>query len=585
MSQYFYLTNASPRATQPSGVKVPLLKSQLASLHACQQFEDNRGFDRTLYMKTIHINTNIGILADITGYGKTLVILSLVSTRKCPEKGNDQIFLSYHCGGNVTITKDQDNDYVPITLLVAPNKLIQQWEKEVKKTNLKYCIVPPTGTEIDWDVDIIFCRSSRYNFFMTDIADGLYFYRTIIDEVDSICISSMESPRSDYIWLVTATPETIPYISNNGWLKNNFAKRNTLEVTCFGVGPTLYQLLSIRCDPQFARSCYPIPPIDKKFISCWTPAHIKIIQDYIPNNIQSMLNGGDLVGAVKAMGGGEHSTFNIIDIIKNRFQLRIEQCNLAIVNINAAVSYTVKQKEYLVEKQLENITQIEKDSQEFVNRINNVNQEQCPICYDSIKNLCMTPCCNSFFCQSCASSWFNANRTCPMCRHTVNINKLIIHNPNITVTDKRIIQKKPPKLTKENQVLKILKDNPKSSFLIFSDHDRTGDLLYAKLVDNNVAFQKLQGHPGTIKKALDASETGKIKALFMNARKDGAGLNMPWIDNIIIYHKLSDSVLTQVIGRTSRIGQKKAVCVWFLEYEDEYTTPPNTILFDGEQGL
>ena len=207
MNGFFCLTKTSPRAQQPSAVSVPLLKSQLASLYACQEFESKRYFSRETLDTKFKIHSKIGILADITGYGKSLVALSLIANNPAPVEGQLMSVVDTNCGGQLIIEQEWADEYVPTTVLIAPNKLIPQWIKEVKKCAIRYSVVPQSGDDVDFSADVIFCRSSRYNYFMKNISPELRFYRMLFDEADSISIRSMVKPRADLIWLITATPE------------------------------------------------------------------------------------------------------------------------------------------------------------------------------------------------------------------------------------------------------------------------------------------------------------------------------------------------------------------------------------------
>src|SRR5690606_16109178 len=94
--------------------------------------------------------------------------------------------------------------------------------------------------------------------------------------------------------------------------------------TIFDEPIEIAELLAIRCQPKYARSSIVIPPIKKKMILCWTPAHINIVRGFVSKSVQSLLDAGDLTGAIKALGGDTSSKENVIDLIKIKINKRIK---------------------------------------------------------------------------------------------------------------------------------------------------------------------------------------------------------------------------------------------------------------------
>jgi SNF2 family DNA or RNA helicase len=51
----------------------------------------------------------------------------------------------------------------------------------------------------------------------------------------------------------------------------------------------------------------------------------------------------------------------------------------------------------------------------------------------------------------------------------------------------------------------------------------------------------------------------------MNSRFCGAGLNLQACTNMIIYHKMNESLITQIIGRAQRYGRTTALNVYSFD--------------------
>jgi SNF2 family DNA or RNA helicase len=59
--------------------------------------------------------------------------------------------------------------------------------------------------------------------------------------------------------------------------------------------------------------------------------------------------------------------------------------------------------------------------------------------------------------------------------------------------------------------------------------------------------------------------------VLLNAKYFGAGLNLQFTDEIIIYHRMSKDLETQVIGRAQRLGRTESLKINYLCYDNEYS--------------
>lgn len=70
----------------------------------------------------------------------------------------------------------------------------------------------------------------------------------------------------------------------------------------------------------------------------------------------------------------------------------------------------------LSERLIQRITQInKKPNNEIVNTLN----DDCSICFESLKNCSISQCvlvCKNYFHEECIDTWLNINTTCPLCR-------------------------------------------------------------------------------------------------------------------------------------------------------------------------
>ena len=158
--QYNYeITENCPRASQPVKIKTELKMHQLACLHKAIQMENsgecsymvNDNYADHSSLSEITVKSNVGILGDIVGYGKTLIGLSIIAANDtCNIHRNNEMHVS-HCSNKnynyISFTKKNkntvDTNIINSTLIIVPRgPVYMQWKKALEKeTKLKYLAI------------------------------------------------------------------------------------------------------------------------------------------------------------------------------------------------------------------------------------------------------------------------------------------------------------------------------------------------------------------------------------------------------------------------------------------------------------
>jgi SNF2 family DNA or RNA helicase len=97
--------------------------------------------------------------------------------------------------------------------------------------------------------------------------------------------------------------------------------------------------------------------------------------------------------------------------------------------------------------------------------------------------------------------------------------------------------------------------------MIFSNYNETFANIHQILGTNSISYRELKGQTTTRNKVLEKFKKGGIKVLFLNSKNNGAGINLQEATDIILYHRLSGDLETQVVGRANRIGRKNNLFV------------------------
>ena len=154
------LDESSPSYKQPENIKIQLKPHQLACLYKAKLMETYGIINYNINSKNYNdifntglngeykINTNIGIIGDIVGYGKTLTALSIISVCKLNDihvnrtyeksyiSNLNYSYFSYSTNNNIVKNEEV---LIDSTLIIVPRgPVYMQWKKTLKQRALHF---------------------------------------------------------------------------------------------------------------------------------------------------------------------------------------------------------------------------------------------------------------------------------------------------------------------------------------------------------------------------------------------------------------------------------------------------------------
>jgi len=544
--------NDIPIVSNPKKLKINLFRHQLASIYAMEKLEEEKKVEHLDCIK----ETRIGINADYTGYGKTLSMIGLIVRDKMEWNLNYPFVfedIKTESEGLIRTKRLFRYDKLKSTLILVSSTILKQWEKEFEYTDL---IIGVVATKKDIDnvdvekCDVILVTPSNYN----DLIKSYSRYawkRFIFDEPGHNKVIGMKNVQAGFYWLVTATPSHIISQHRNG--RESFMKKiigdecNQIEEQFAG--------MIIKNDLEFVQSSFNMPTTYYNDYHCFQPLYRAVI-GLVNDNIKNMIEADNIEGAIEALGGTK--TKNIMELVKQK--LLEEQENIeAKIRIYTIRRDPTKIQEWTSKKELINnkILTIE-------NRIENMISGTCNICFEHLRNPIMEPSCNNIFCGRCILTWLQTKQNCPLCRENVIANELIylshMGEQNETKEENNNRQ-----LTKQETIIKLIKNKPEGKFIVFSSYDQTFEQINLALVENNIDFKLIKGSVQQIQKIINDYKTGDLQVLFLNSKFTGSGINLQETTDIILYHEMTETTRTQLIGRANRIGRTSPLYVHQLK--------------------
>jgi len=541
--------------SQPTELKRMLYPHQL---NAIAQLESREMNLEIVSSRNTIIYSNVGIYADITGYGKTITMVGLIlRNKRVFVESVDEPYVCEritHSHGYGNVIKKQISRFqrLDTTLILVNQNILKQWVLEFSFTpTLQIAVVTNKKLceQIDpMNYDVVLCSSTMYNHFLSRFPDYAW-KRFIFDEPVFTKVPSMRNIVAGYHWLVTATPENLLYAHQKsnpstylGALFSGYVEYN------------VFKQLIFKNDDDYVRDSVKLPSITHLHYQC--PETItQILKDIIPNDISQMISAGNVEGAIRLLGGTSSS--NLIELIRMEKQDLMKEADMKIKR-HSRMGDEVKVRKWQERREI-----LENELECLETRLSHLTgKEVCHICLECVKEPVISKCCYQAYCGSCILKWLGGNSKCPLCRESTPPSGLIYLSSKKQETN---IVLPIGMLTKMETIRKIYDERKDGKFVIFSMFDETFDLVYDLFQEEKI-FQlkgkKMETRHRILEHFKNTKESGAI--LFLNSIVDGVGLNLQEATDIILFHEMTEDVSIQVIGRCHRMGRVVPLTVHHL---------------------
>jgi superfamily II DNA or RNA helicase len=591
------LNETNIQAEQPENILVKLKPHQLTSLNKAIDMENNGNINYKVKnhsyfnevnigsneLTEINIGTNVGILADKVGYGKTLIALSIIANNPINNIhinpnfsktfNNDKTYGYLNISIKNNLIK-KERDVINSTLVIVPRgPVFVQWEETIKtKTSLKLLSISNltfikqklplyTGNNKDEifdffeSYDIILIKNttlitlikSYYNF---EIINS--WKRVMVDEAHEIISKIPSHINYHYLWLISGT-----YI-------DLFKKNNSNTCYIDGIKRLFdtfsINLLLVKNDLKFIQDSFHIPePIEKTYL-CKLPTDYLIAKKYLNSAILEKINANDFAGAIKDLGGKNETEDNIIELVSKEIKKDLKNKEREREYIND-LDMNEDDKESKLKKIDGDIENIKNKLNDLTERMKSLSTKNCLICMDNLRNPIMLEC-THIYCGSCIMKWISTNNNCPYCRK-----KIPSYDNLVAIVNEK---KKNPEIimSKEDTFISIIKNKPDGRYLVFTKNDNGFEIIKNKMIENDIKFEFLKGNTLHMMNVLEKFKKGEIKIILLNTQYAGSGIDINYATDVIIYHSMGLEK-QQAIGRAQRVGRTEQLYIHNLAYEHE----------------
>lgn len=610
--EHYYGTELNlvdPMASQPSRIKTALKPHQQAALEKAIRMEregvlqydvpaqvrnrNERWRTAYAYRGKMRVRTNVGVLGDLVGYGKTLTALSIVASTRPNEILRDTEYCYSSHGRHVakfTATCERpdmtpDDHFINTTLVVVPRGPVYvQWLRTIREqTDLtvlaidglpmirKYC--PPPNASIAQmkeyfeQYDIVLIKGTTIRTMMdyyTIPYQGtqlVAWNRIMVDEAHDILKTV---PFFDYrfMWLISATYHVLPSVMYG-------SRAYIVAMLRDIVTEDNLPFLLVRGNTEFVKSSFTVPEYTETFYMCQLPKRISAIQPFLNGAALERINANDIAGAIRDMGGANETEADIVELVTRDLQKDIrnkEQEIAYTTSIEIAEDY----RQLRLASLNADLTRLRDKMQALTDRISQLSTKTCGICFEPFDTPIVLPC-THVYCGGCLMNWIRMNhKTCPECRTDIACNRMIavVANANASANATRSAAAPLRVMDKVDTLIDIINKKPDGKFLIFSRVDSTFFHIVNALERINVSYSEIKGSTAHMMKILERFQRGDIRVILLNTHHAGSGIDISCATDAVIFHQMgADKV--QAVGRAQRVGRVTPLHVHNLCYPHE----------------
>lgn len=555
------------RIEQPKDLNIKLFPHQLVTVYDMELLERTQ---KVKINENLIYQTSFSILGDIPGYGKSISIVALILRDKMSwDISKPHLTTTVQSYGDClkSVLVNRPKVRISTTLLLVSPNLVEQWKEYfnfVKPGKLTVCEIVKTSDIENFDPeqwDVVIVSSVRYNEFMK-AAGNIVWKRFVFDDAPSTPIPNMANIEAGFTWFVSATYNSLLRIRNVGYMRCFFRSFDS----------NILQHLTIVNNERFIRSSFKMPETIYKQYYCVNPRIMNVISNYIDAETRRMIGANDFRAAVTKLGGSIYDSNNLVEIVLKKHKKKLHDANMSLEMWSERHgSQAEKEKESWTRR----VKELEANIKDIETKYKNILSEECSICYSTIENAIMTPCCNNVFCGTCIIRWLEDKKNCPMCRSPILPRELIYIDTKVDDKKEKFDEKeeeeKVEKMEKTDTVLKIVKDciARNGQILLFSEFEESFNVIRRNFVLNKIPYVELSGQKTLRDQKIKRFHEGEVKVIFVHTRYSSAGLNLQNATDIIFYHKMEDGPKKQCLGRALRVGRSQDLIVHELLYDNE----------------
>lgn len=566
-----------PLVEQPRYLGTILYDHQRTSIYRMEERELTKTI---VFDEGTTIETTMGILGDIPGYGKTMSMATLIARNKMKPTETDlanvfSVSRTTALNPLVKITRKLDfafrSHFIDATLIVCSTTIMSQWEKTLKMMKGKIRLVRILSKKDVRELDIsqntgkavvFLCSHTIYNCLARAVKD-LVWKRFVFDEVASVKIGGMVEWKACFTWFITATYHMF-------YEDHNFVTRSRSYIKYLFryLDRTMIDSLVIKNSEEYIMRSQAMEKPLEIFHRCAMNGAATAVSDFVPQEFLDMVSAGNIDGAISSLGG-DPSRKNVMEVVQDKLQRQLDKAKSKILLYSGRLVSGKKEDKELHEKWVDRKKGIKRKIAELRERIEEALASDCLICCSELKRPVLTPCCQNLFCGTCIVSWLTKDQdthsSCPMCRTDLEVSSLISLSKEGEKEEKmdrkgkdKIFHTSEKPMTKLEHVGDLVSrcEDENLSVIIFSSYDEIFRGVQKILEETGTSYRVVKGAKTTKERIVSSYMEGKTRVLLLNATHNASGIDLQATTDVVLMHNMSSYIENQIVGRAQRLGRK-----------------------------
>ena len=541
-----------------------LFKHQKQYCTLLNLIQDKHAVYKYIENEKYYIRSDFFILDSRVGSGKTISVLLYLHSNIGKSVIKTECLHRFQHYGNIKIMKE---NYLKSNsdLILVPHTVYAQWVHEIKDffphlakrlvcidTQKKACMFVKAADDVLYlvkDTMAVYLNFNKHVFFRNFIVDEPHIIKPM---------KFMQFNYNLMLWLC-ATPKALMrkrnaficrYFQNNHAYYIHYPMELELKLAnCIGFPET------------YIDKCMPLQPYKNTIIKCRESETLHEIYKYLPVETAFYFFSND---TTRLQFTHEKTAIQVV-LLKYRIQ---------IYELSARINYVISNENLNQEEKnerrvdMENkIVNLQHKIDSINNIINSMSQNDCAVCLEPITMSKSLLPCGHLFCTMCVLSL--QQQKCPLCRNVFvlsEVNHVKLEKHRDKKTNLVCLPQEPShKLLELLRLCKQIKEN----FIIAVRCHKFAQKIQYFLSEQGFKITQLHGQTCTIEKKKKQLQDNKIKGLVLSDSKSCSGMNLQFINHVIIFSKMKESKKKQIIGRAWRPGRKETLNVYELLYPYE----------------
>ena len=591
---------------QPASHGVKLFPHQSSAIEKMRKLETE---DLETDASTI-VSTSLGLYTDKVGSGKSYAIIQhLLTTPVLKTNPERHRFLTMNkrslCNDRVFESSDMlkgtRRRVLPTNLLLVPPSTFAQWvsyasrllpsfidEQEPTQSGCrascdfssnKYIQAAKRITSSGWarlltsptPPRILIVNPTAYTQILefNEIAADAVFQRLVIDEADSIYVKYFDFVDALFLWLVTATPQTL----------------STSACRCFPIRSMFFDSgrgtwdsermrfvrthLQVRHEEEMIDAAIQLPPPRTRTARAMRSYLFRNIQNYLNPLALNALEACDHQRAMEALGcSSVDGDEGIIAALVNKLEREIQDISARLRNQEESENANDWSE---CDELARRISKRRVTIRNIMDRVRET--DCCPIGLDVIEHKAVTPCCQNAFELSNIVRALTRSPACPLCKRVIRPSDLVVSLAS-NARRQQLSAAPPIYCTKDDalrhELRSVLQEWPRTDvrILLFSCYSTR--IAKGILNEIGVPFYTTDYDDKMIPlHVMDHFRSGRLRVLLLNAHNVGAGVNIECATHVFTMHDMRADLYAQVIGRAHRLGRDRPLEIVNVRFEDE----------------